>query len=121
MHTLITYLDNGPEMRAFFKIIPNDWLIWADGPNKLWGIWGIFSCTKGQLISKCLFGGNVGLKKSFRFCLTFVSTHFVIVCPYSMNFHESTIISSKTKILIHFIEIYICVWAMNLGCIELGI
>ena len=27
----------------FFKNIPNNWPIWADGPNKLWGIWGISS------------------------------------------------------------------------------
>ena len=26
-----------------FKNNPNNWQIWADGPNKLWGIWGISS------------------------------------------------------------------------------
>ena len=35
-------VDNGHVMRAFFKNIPNNWLIWADEPNKLEGIWGIF-------------------------------------------------------------------------------
>ena len=25
----------------FLKNIPNNWLIWSDGPNKLWNIWDI--------------------------------------------------------------------------------
>ena len=28
-------MDNGHVMRAFFKNIPNNWPIWADGQNKL--------------------------------------------------------------------------------------
>ena len=39
----------------FFENIPNNWLIWADGQVKLWGVRGI---SKRSL-----------------------STHFVIVCP----------------------------------------
>jgi hypothetical protein len=38
--TITKDMNNGV-MRAFFKSIPNNWLIWADGSNKLWGIWGI--------------------------------------------------------------------------------
>ena len=37
------HMDNGHWMRASFKSIPNNWPIWPDGPNKLWGIWGISS------------------------------------------------------------------------------
>ena len=36
-------MDNGHVMRFFFKNILNNWPIWADGPNKLWGIWGVSS------------------------------------------------------------------------------
>jgi hypothetical protein len=37
-------MENGHVMWTFFKNIPNDWPIWADGPNKLVvGIWGISS------------------------------------------------------------------------------
>ena len=36
-------MDNEHVMRAFFKNIPNNWSIWADGLNKLWDTWGIFS------------------------------------------------------------------------------
>ena len=28
-------MDDGNVKWAFFKNIPNNWLIWADGPNKL--------------------------------------------------------------------------------------
>ena len=31
-------IDNGHVTRVFFKNTPNNWPIWADGPNKLWGI-----------------------------------------------------------------------------------
>ena len=34
-------MDNGCMMRDFFENIPNNWLMWADEPNKLWGIWAI--------------------------------------------------------------------------------
>ena len=36
-------MDNGHVKRTLFKNHPNNWLIWADGPNKFWGIWGISS------------------------------------------------------------------------------
>jgi hypothetical protein len=31
-------MDNGHVMRILFKNIPNNWLIWADGPNKNCGV-----------------------------------------------------------------------------------
>ena len=37
----IIIVDNGHVMRTFFKNIPKNWLIWSDGPNKLWNIWDI--------------------------------------------------------------------------------
>ena len=38
---IILFIDNGHGMKIFFfKNIPNNWLIWVDGPNKLWDIWG---------------------------------------------------------------------------------
>ena len=49
-------MNNGHVMRAFFKNIINNWSIWAFGPNKLWDTWGIFSLTKGQKISKAIYG-----------------------------------------------------------------
>ena len=33
-----TDMDNGHRKRASFKNIPNNWRIWGDGPNKLWGV-----------------------------------------------------------------------------------
>ena len=33
-----TDMDNGHGKRASFKNIPNNWRIWGDGPNKLWGV-----------------------------------------------------------------------------------
>ena len=40
-HMLPKSMDNWHVMRTFFQKYPNSWLIWADGPNKLWGIWCI--------------------------------------------------------------------------------
>ena len=40
MSAIETLMDNGNVMMPFFKNIPNNWPIWADGPNELWGIWG---------------------------------------------------------------------------------
>ena len=34
---LFQRMDHGHVMRAFYKNIPNNSSIWADGPNKLWG------------------------------------------------------------------------------------
>ena len=38
-------MDKGHVMTAFFKNVPNNCPIWADGSNELWGIWGISSLT----------------------------------------------------------------------------
>ena len=38
-------MDKGHVMTSFFKNIPNNWPIWAEGPNVLWGIWGISGLT----------------------------------------------------------------------------
>ena len=43
LHKIVLPMDNGHVIRALFKNIPNYWPIWADGPNNLWGIWGISS------------------------------------------------------------------------------
>ena len=40
MSTIETLMDNGNVM-TFFKNIPDNWPIWADVPNELWGIWSI--------------------------------------------------------------------------------
>ena len=75
-----SYMDNEHVMRTFFsKKIPNNWLIRSDGPNKLWGVRGSSSWS--------------------------ISTHFVIVCLYSLV-NDFSLINNyfykKNKILRHF-------------------
>ena len=43
LHKIVLPMGNGHVMKALFKNIPNYWPVWADGPNNLWGIWGISS------------------------------------------------------------------------------
>ena len=49
--TIAKDMDNRV-MIAFFKNVPNNWPIWPDGPNKLWGIWGIK--LSAQILSFCV-------------------------------------------------------------------
>ena len=50
---LVQNMDNGHVIRTFFKHIPNNRLIGAKGPNKLWFIWGISSWNL-SILSLCV-------------------------------------------------------------------
>ena len=43
-----------PFSRAFFLNTPNDLANWADGPNKLWDIWGSLKYALRKLLSSYL-------------------------------------------------------------------
>ena len=47
---MVCIMDNGHVMRAFFKNIPNNWPIWADGPNDS----GVFGVLSGELLAHIL-------------------------------------------------------------------
>ena len=45
MGSRFLFMDSGHVIRTVFKNIPNNWPIWTNGLNELWGIWCIMGIS----------------------------------------------------------------------------
>ena len=95
----------------FLKNIPNNWPIWVDGSNKLWGIWGISSCKEStkKFDLSWLISFQSQLKANGEdSCPVEISAHILSLCVPNPWFSITIQVTVFEKLLILIKIVSLC-------------